>query len=92
MTVSVDHKIGQLKGRLDGLERRVDGIEQRIDAKLQQIEAKQDTIVRDVHEISVAIGRAKSSWKTLSIAGSVIAAVLSAAAWFVSTALPHVLK
>jgi len=88
MTMSVDHKIGQLEGRLDGLERRVDGIEQRIDAKLQQIEQKQDKIVIDVHSIAIAIGGAKASWKTLTIAGSVIAAVLSASAWLISTFHP----
>ena len=88
MTMSIEHQIGELKGQFDGLQRRIDGIEQRIDTKLQQIEQKQDKIVADVHLISVAIGGARSSWKTLSIAGSVIAALLSSAAWLISTFHP----
>ena len=85
---NVDHKIGQLEGRLDGLERRVDGIEQRIDAKLQQIDQKQEKISKEIHEIAVLVGGAKASWKTLSVAGTVIAAVLSACAWLIHTFHP----
>lgn len=87
MEDNLDRNIGRLEGRVDAVERRLEGLEHRLETWLARIESK---IERLAEAFSSSQGSVRMGWKILTLAGSVITALLGGVAYLAHLAVQFV--
>ena len=77
----IHRHLGQLEGRMEGLEERQTRFEMRTDSSLGELNGKMDQVVEALADRA---GEKKANWRAISLAGTIVSIVLGLVTWAIS--------